>query len=83
MRFDATNNTSVNGLKAVELFAGIGGFRIALDQRGIKTVWANDILPEACTVYRNQFGDKEIVEGDIRTLIDQVPQHDLLTGRFP
>ncbi len=78
-----TDFLKVNDLKAVELFAGIGGFRFALDQRGIKTIWANDILPEACTVYRNQFGNEGLVEGDIRTLIDQIPQHDLLTGGFP
>lgn len=83
MPFDSIHNQHESCLKAVELFAGIGGFRLALDQRGIKTIWANDILPEACTVYRNNFGDKEMVEGDIRTLVDQVPPHDLLTGGFP
>jgi len=70
-------------LKSVELFAGIGGFRIALDQAGIETVWANDFDKTACHVYRDRFGNKEIVEGDIWKLIEDTPSHDLLTGGFP
>ena len=32
-----------SNLRAVELFAGIGGFRLACDSLGIHTIWANDI----------------------------------------
>ena len=67
----------------VELFAGIGGFRLAAEQCGIRTLWANDICPKACQVYRSQFGDAEIRQGDIRELIDEIPSHDLLTAGFP
>lgn len=67
----------------VELFAGIGGFRLAAEQCGIRTLWANDICPKACEVYRSQFGDAEIRQGDIRELIDEIPSHDLLTAGFP
>lgn len=73
----------LTGLKAVEFFAGIGGFRLALDSFGIKTIWANDIDSKACLVYRNRFGSKEIHEGDIRSIIDSVPKHQVLTGGFP
>ncbi|MEQ9236375.1 DNA cytosine methyltransferase [Coleofasciculus sp. E2-BRE-01] len=38
----------------VELFCGIGGFRIAADQRKIDTIWANDRCPKACQVYRDR-----------------------------
>ena len=47
-------------MKAVELFAGIGGFRVACDELDIKTVWANDIAPKASKVYRDKFGSKEV-----------------------
>lgn len=67
----------------VELFAGIGGFRLAAAQSGIQTLWANDICPKACQVYRSQFGDAEIHQGDIRELIHEIPAHDLLTAGFP
>ena len=67
----------------VELFAGIGGFRIAAEMHGIQTLWANDICPRACQVYRSQFGDAEIRQGDIRAFVHEIPSHDLLTAGFP
>ncbi len=70
-------------MKTVELFAGIGGFRIAADRLGFKTVWSNDICSSACKVYSDRFGNTELIRGDISTLIDEVPKHDLLTGGFP
>lgn len=70
-------------LTSVELFAGIGGFRLACDSLGIKTIWANDIDANAVKVYKDRFGDREIVQGDINGLIDTIPDHDILTGGFP
>ena len=70
-------------MKTVELFAGIGGFRIAADRLGFVTRWANDICPMASTVYRSRFGEREFHEGDIADLADGIPAHDLLTGGFP
>lgn len=67
----------------VELFAGIGGFRIAADRVGFKTLWANDLNPKSCEVYRKCFGAKEMHEGDINSLLDTIPEHDILTGGFP
>lgn len=70
-------------IPAIELFAGIGGFRLASDTSGLRTVWANDLAPLACAVYRDRFGAGEMLEGDFRGLIEQVPPHDFLTGGFP
>lgn len=70
-------------MKTVELFAGIGGFRIAADSRGFETIWANDNCSKACAVYRDRFGPKELREGDIRTLFGEIPDHELLTAGFP
>jgi DNA (cytosine-5)-methyltransferase 1 len=70
-------------MKAVELFSGIGGFRIACDELGIETVWANDIDPKASKIYRDNFGDKAHFEGDINEYIKEIPKHDLLTAGFP
>lgn len=67
----------------VELFAGIGGFRLATESLHLRTIWANDIDPKACRVYRANFGDGQLVEGDIAGLIGDVPAHDLLTAGFP
>lgn len=72
-----------NGLKTVELFAGIGGFRVGADENGIKTIWANDIDDNAVKVYKSKYGDDSIIQGDINTLIEKIPDHDILTGGFP
>jgi DNA (cytosine-5)-methyltransferase 1 len=67
----------------VELFCGIGGFRIAAEERNIRTLWANDICPKACQVYRDRFGDAQLRQGDIHELAHEIPPHDLLTAGFP
>lgn len=70
-------------MRAIELFSGIGGFRLACDARGISTVFANDVKPTACQVYADKFGKDELRMGDLNEYILQIPTHDLLTGGFP
>ena len=66
------------------MFAGIGGFRHGLEKAGFKCVWANEIDKYACKIYRKNFGDKELFEGDIRTVdAISIPDHDLLCAGFP
>lgn len=67
----------------VELFCGIGGFRVAADKLDLKTVWANDFNSLACSVYRDRFGTDVLREGDINELLETIPQHEILTGGFP
>lgn len=73
----------MQNMTTIELFAGIGGFRLAAEKNHLKTIWANDIDPIATKVYRSAFGEGEIVEGDIHDYIDKIPNHDILTGGFP
>lgn len=70
-------------MQAIELFAGIGGFRLACDELGIDTIWANDIDNNASKVYRQNFPKTIHVQDDINAHISEVPDHDLLTGGFP
>lgn len=70
-------------VRTVELFSGIGGFRIAADRLGLQTVLANDIDPHACAVYRQAFGDEVLIEGDVAGVVDHLPPHDVLTAGFP
>ncbi|MHA7962855.1 DNA (cytosine-5-)-methyltransferase [Paenibacillus sp. CAU 1782] len=67
----------------IELFAGIGGFRQALDALGGECVFASEIDPFATRAYRALYGGSEL-HGDI-TKIDaaDTPEHDVLVGGFP
>ncbi|MGH9556728.1 MAG: DNA cytosine methyltransferase, partial [Terriglobales bacterium] len=40
-----------------EFFSGIGLIRIAFDRREWKTLFANDIDPDKCKIYRDNFSD--------------------------
>ncbi len=71
-------------LKTIEMFAGIGGFRLAADSLGLETVWANDIDEKACIVYGDRFGKNAIAQDDVRQIdLSAIPDHDVLTGGFP
>ncbi|MEH2299005.1 MAG: DNA cytosine methyltransferase [Nostoc sp.] len=75
---------TTNKLKALELFAGIGGFRLGMANANIQTVWANDINELCCKVYESNFGKDSIVLGDINEIsILDIPSHDILTAGFP
>jgi DNA (cytosine-5)-methyltransferase 1 len=74
---------SSSATTVIELFCGIGGFRTAADRLGLKTVWANDLSPSACAVYRDRFGSDILHEGDINQLSESVPDHEILTAGFP
>ena len=66
----------------IDLFAGIGGFRIALENNGQKCVFSSEIDKFAREVYYHNFGD--IPNGDI-TKIDanEIPDFDILAAGFP
>lgn len=69
-------------VRFIDLFAGIGGFRIALNNLGAKCVFSSEWDKEAQKTYEMNFG--EMPAGDI-TKIDEkdVPDHDILCGGFP
>jgi DNA (cytosine-5)-methyltransferase 1 len=75
-------------IRYIDLFCGIGGFRIAAEQtlsaRGIdaECVFSSDIDPQAQRAYAANFGEKPF--GDI-TLVkaEDVPDHDVLFAGFP
>jgi DNA (cytosine-5)-methyltransferase 1 len=71
-------------LRFVDLFAGLGGFHIALTQLGHKCVFASEIDPELRKLYTNNFADaRNWTVGDIRQHKQDVPAHDILCAGFP
>jgi DNA (cytosine-5)-methyltransferase 1 len=69
--------------KFVDLFCGIGGFRVALEkERGLKCVFSSDIDPYVQEAYEQNFGDKPM--GDIMEIpANKIPKHDILCAGFP
>lgn len=66
----------------IDLFSGIGGFRIGLERLGGRCVFSSEIDKHAAATYERNFGDKPA--GDIRKIdAEDVPDHDLLCGGFP
>lgn len=80
-----------NKIRVVELFAGVGGFRIGLEgaSNAYETIWNNQWEPstvhqDASLVYRARFGSKGHCNQDINKIpTDKIPNHDLLVGGFP
>jgi DNA (cytosine-5)-methyltransferase 1 len=70
------------GFRFIDLFAGIGGLRLAAEASLGECVFSSEIDKAAALTYERNFGEKP--HGDI-TAIDPVsiPDHDLLLGGFP
>lgn len=70
-------------MRFIELFAGIGAFRLGLERTGHKCVFANEIQPKARSIYERQFGDAPDPR-DIRDIQPgELPRADLIVGGFP
>lgn len=71
--------------KAVDLFAGIGGFHAALSALNIETIYASEWDSAAAATYSSNWNLQP--EGDITVLANDermdVPVHQVLTGGFP
>jgi len=69
-------------VRFVDLFAGIGGFRIAFEKIGYSCVFSAEINEHACQMYEENFGENpycDITELDPNIL----PDFDLLCAGFP
>lgn len=69
-------------LRFIDLFAGLGGFHLALASMGHRCVLACELDPEMRALYERNFG--LVPHADIRTLDPaSVPTHDVLCAGFP
>ncbi|MGB7341467.1 MAG: DNA (cytosine-5-)-methyltransferase, partial [Phototrophicaceae bacterium] len=66
----------------IDLFAGIGGFRLAFESVGNRCVFSSEWDKYAQATYEANFGEKPC--GDITKIpATEIPNHHILTGGFP
>ena len=83
-------------IKTIELFAGVGGFRVGLEDANknlkkdiYKIVWSNQWEPStktqhASNIYEARFGSENHSNISIEDVdVKDIPDHDLLVGGFP
>ncbi|RKE98477.1 DNA (cytosine-5-)-methyltransferase [Ichthyenterobacterium magnum] len=83
-------------IKVIELFAGVGGFRLGLEKANKESVknkfdvvWSNQWEPStkmqhASLVYEARFGASNHSNNDIAQVkTNDIPDHDMLVGGFP
>jgi len=78
-------------MKFIDLFAGIGGFHLAMHELGGECVFASEIDEHARKTYEYNFIDKSprlfkdnLFNKDIKTIMpEEIPNFDILCGGFP
>lgn len=74
----------MDGMKTVDLFAGVGGIRIAFEKNGFKTVYSNDLDKYAKITYNMNFSDPSLhLEDFTKVKIEDIPEFDVLLAGFP
>ncbi len=78
----SVSNKYLDNWKFIDLFAGLGGFRLALESFGAKCVYSNEWDIPVQKVYKENFG--ETPDGDITKVSEKdIPDHDILCAGFP
>lgn len=66
----------------IDLFAGLGGFHIAMQELGGVCVFASELKPDLQKLYQKNYPDTPIY-GDIKEHVENVPPHNVLCAGFP
>lgn len=73
---------ATGGPRFIDLFAGIGGIRMAFERAGGRCVFSSEIDAHSRKTYAANFGEEPA--GDINAVdLADIPAHDILTGGFP
>ena len=87
----SVENTPLSNFRFIDLFAGIGGFHLAMHELGGECVFASEIDRYARKTYIHnfqkispQFFEKDYFNDDIRNIVpNEIPDFDLLCAGFP
>lgn len=86
--FDDKENMKLNlenskeHFKFIDLFSGLGGFRIALESLGGECVFSSDNDLNVSEVYKENFGDDSFCD-ITKVSSSDIPDHDILCAGFP
>jgi len=81
-RYHINGTTNGSKLRFIDLFCGIGGFRLAFERAGAKCVFSSDWDKFSQQTYAANFG--ETPYGDIHSVaVADIPKFDILCGGFP
>jgi len=79
---EAVYETRNRKIRFIDLFCGIGGFRIAFERAGCRCVWSCDWDKHAQKTYEANFAERP--HGDIHSIgVAEIPPHDILCAGFP
>jgi DNA (cytosine-5)-methyltransferase 1 len=79
---DSAEYQAKRKLRFIDLFCGIGGFRIAFERAGAECVFSSDWDKHSQITYEANFGEKP--HGDIHSVaVADIPKHDILCAGFP
>ena len=71
-------------IRFIDLFAGLGGFHIAMEELGGYCVFASELRDDLQKLYKKNFSNTTNVAGDITKVnLEEIPVHDILCAGFP
>lgn len=84
MEADRRKGPEGNAFTFIDLFAGIGGLRRAMESAGGRCVFTSEWDKYAQQTYLANFPDNRPIAGDIRQVNEaEIPAHDVLVAGFP
>src|SRR5699024_10837473 len=69
--------------KFIDLFAGLGGFHLALERLGHQCVFASELQPDLQKLYSENFPGTPVYGDITKIAVQDIPPHDILCGGFP
>ena len=77
-------DTGTGEFKFIDLFAGIGGIRVAFESIGGECIFTSEWDDYAQKTYAANFPGGHAINGDITQITEEdIPDHDVLLGGFP